>query len=78
MGKIFKTVAIFMGVLLINIGFSGASPQPPGVGGVLPDFSLAVPTNDAHQSYLGVAGKEAFSIPEIKADVVIIQIFSMY
>ena len=78
MGKIFKTVGIFMGVLLINAGFSGASSQPPAVGGVLPDFSLAVPKNDDHQSYLGVAGKDAFQIPEIKAEVVIIEIFSMY
>jgi len=78
MGKIFKTIAIFMGVLLIHIGISDASSQPPAVGGALPDFSLAVPQNGDHQSYLGLAGKEAFSIPEIKADVVIIQIFSMY
>lgn len=78
MGKIFKTIAIFMGVLLIHIGISDASSQPPVVGGELPEFSLAVPKNDDHQSYLGVAGKEAFSIPEINADVVIIQIFSMY
>ncbi|MGD9175749.1 MAG: TlpA family protein disulfide reductase, partial [Desulfobacterales bacterium] len=72
------TVAVLMGVLLLNIGFSGAGSQPPAVGGVLPDFSLAAPKNVDHQSYLGVAGKEAFSIPEIKADVVIVQIFSMY
>ena len=78
MGKICKTIAISVGILLITIGFSGASSQPPAVGGVLPDFSLAVPKNDDHQNYLGVAGREAFNIPEIKADVVIIQIFSMY
>ncbi len=78
MGKIFKTVAILMGVLLLNTGFSSADSQPPAVGGVLPEFSLLVPKNDDHQRYLGVAGKEAFSIPEIKANVVIIEIFSMY
>ena len=78
MGKFIKTVAVLLGVLLLNTGFSSADSQPPAVGGVLPDFALAVPKNVDHQSYLGVAGKEAFSIPEIKADVVIIQIFSMY
>ena len=78
MGKIFKTIAISIGVLLIHTGFSGASSQPPAVGGVLPEFSLAVPKSDDHRTYLGVASKEIFSIPEIKADVVIIQIFSMY
>jgi hypothetical protein len=78
MGKIFKTAAVLTGFLLMNFSFSNAGSQPPAVGGVLPDFSLAVPKKIDHQSYLGVAGKEAFSIPEIKADVVIIQIFSMY
>ena len=78
MGKMFKTAAVLIGVLLLATGFASAASQPPSVGGVLPDFSLPVPKNDDHQSYLGVAGKETFSIPEIKADVVIIQIFSMY
>lgn len=78
MAKIFTTVAVLMGVLILTTGFSSANSQPPPVGGVLPDFSLSVPKNDDHQSYLGVSGKEAFAIPEIKADVVIIEIFSMY
>ena len=78
MGNIFKTAAVFIGVLLLTAGFSSAASQPPSVGGLLPDFSLAVPKSDDHQSYLGVTGKETFSIPEIKADIVIIQIFSMY
>ncbi len=78
MGKILKTVAVLMGVLLLSPGFSSADSQPPAVGGVLPEFSLSVPKNDDHQRYLGVAGKEAFSIPEIQAEVVIIEIFSMY
>ncbi|MDX1708017.1 MAG: hypothetical protein R3274_05415 [Desulfobacterales bacterium] len=78
MGKRFKTVAVLMGVILMGAGFSSASSQPPAVGGLLPEFSLSAPKNDDHQKYLGVVGKEAFTIPEIEADVVIIQIFSMY
>ncbi len=78
MGKILNLVAVLMGVILVGVGFSSASSQPPPVGGVLPDFSLSVPKNNDHQKYLGVVGKEAFTIPEIEADVVIIQIFSMY
>ncbi|MGD2100297.1 MAG: hypothetical protein PVG35_22205 [Desulfobacterales bacterium] len=78
MGKILKTAAVLIGVLLFHTGFASANSQPPAVGGVLPDFSLAVPQNDEYRNYLGVAGKEFFTIPEIKADVVIIEIFSMY
>ena len=78
MVEIYKYTAILMGVLLLTAGFSSADSQPPAVGGVLPEFTLSVPRNDAHQNYLGVVGKDAFSIPEIRADVVIIEIFSMY
>lgn len=78
MGRILKTLAALTGVVLLHISFASADSQPPAVGGVLPDFSLAVPKNDAQQSYLGVSGKEVFTIPEIEADVVIIEIFSMY
>jgi hypothetical protein len=59
-------------------GFSWADSQPPAVGGVLPEFALPVPKSLEHQDYLGIGGKEAFSIPEIRADIVIIEIFSMY
>jgi hypothetical protein len=78
MGSIFKYLAVFFGVLLVSTGFSWADPQPPAVGGVLPEFTLPVPKGDAHQEYLGLAGKESFKISEIGADVVIIEIFSMY
>ncbi|MGD8393540.1 MAG: hypothetical protein PVH74_18550, partial [Desulfobacterales bacterium] len=69
---------VILGAFLLGAGFSNAATQPPAVGGVLPDFSLAVPKNVDHQRYLGIADKASFTIPEIKADVVIIQIFSMY
>ncbi len=73
-----KYVVGLLGVFLLSASFTSADSQAPAVGGVLPDFSLAVPQNDEHQKYLGLAGKEAFSIPEIRAEVVIIEIFSMY
>lgn len=78
MVTIFKYLAVFIAALLVSAGFSRADSQPPAVGGVLPEFALPVPQNDEQQQYLGVAGKESFTIPEIKAEVVIIEIFSMY
>ena len=78
MAAIFKYLVIFLGVLIVCAGFSWAESQPPAVGGVLPEFRLPVPKSDAHQDYLGVGGKAVFSIPEIRAEVVIIEIFSMY
>jgi hypothetical protein len=56
----------------------GAASQPPAVGGKLPEITLAAPQNTELQLYLGVGGKQTFAIPEIKAEVVLIEIFSMY
>ena len=46
--------------------------------GVLPEIVLSVPANQDLQKYLGLSGKKTFTIPEIKTEVVIIEIFSMY
>jgi hypothetical protein len=78
MGMIYKYLVIFLGILLVSAGFARAASQPPAVGGQLPEFTLPVPKSDEHQEYLGLAGKDAFKINEISADVVIIEIFSMY
>lgn len=59
-------------------GLAGAETHPPAEGGVLPGIVLEVPENSELQQYLGVVGKQTFTIPEIKAEVVIIEIFSMY
>ena len=78
MRAILKYLVVFYVSVLVFAGISWADSQAPPVGGVLPEFALPVPKTDEHQRYLGVAGKEFFSIPEIKAEVVIIEIFSMY
>jgi hypothetical protein len=57
---------------------AGAASQPPAVGGKLPEIGLAAPPDTELQMYLGVSGKATFAIPEIKAEVVLIEIFSMY
>lgn len=55
-----------------------AANQPPPEGGVLPNFQLPVPEAPRYRQYLGLDQKSVFSIPDIKAEVVIIEIFSMY
>lgn len=47
-------------------------------GGRLPDFQLPVPKRIAERDYLGTKGRGFFKIPEVQAEVVIIQVFSMY
>ena len=55
-----------------------ARSNPPEKGEILPDATLAVPDNPVHRDYLGLSQGKTFKIPEIKATVVIIEIFSMY
>lgn len=61
--------------------FSVQAAAPPVVGEPLPDFKLPAPKNSADKNYLGVSGmffSGPFAIPQIKAKVVIVQVFSMY
>jgi peroxiredoxin len=57
-----------------------AAGSPPVVGGTLPDIKLPIPKDSAEKNYLdlGFFGFGTFKIPEIKAKLVIIEIFSMY
>ena len=51
---------------------------PPAEGGILPKISLPVPEDEGYRKYLGLKGEGTFLIPQIKAKVVLIEIFSMY
>jgi len=70
-------MAGIVGILLFS-GLISASANPPAEGGELPAIDMAVPQNTEHQEYLGIGGSKTFTIPEIKAEVVLIEIFSMY
>jgi len=72
-----QTVTIVMLVVLCGPAVVMAT-SPPKQGGVLPDITLATPTDTTERDYLGLPGGDTFKIPQIKAEVVIIQIFSMY
>jgi len=47
------------------------------IGGKL-DFTLPAPENELHKAYLGLLNDDPFFIGQIKSDIVIIEIFSMY
>jgi len=64
--------------LFLSGASAAANSQAPAVGGQLPEIELAAPQETELQLYLGVNGKQTFAIPEIKAEVVLIEIFSMY
>ena len=50
----------------------------PAAGQRLPEIELAAPQDPQHARYLGLDSEDRFKVSRLKADVLIIQIFSMY
>jgi thiol-disulfide isomerase/thioredoxin len=76
-GTYLPIVAIGL-ISLIVCNLNLAANLPPVKGGVLPQIKLPVPEDPDEKEYLGLPGSSFFRIPQIKAKVVIIEIFSMY
>jgi hypothetical protein len=74
---IFFLVCI-IGLMAIANYKTMAGNKPPVKGDVLPSFELVAPADSGIKSYLGVTGGKRFTIPQIKAEVVIIGLFSRY
>ncbi len=72
-----RTMVIAVFFLMLHSG-SALAASGQQTGGVLPDIDLPVPEDATRKSYLGLSGEGLFQIPQIKAEVVIIEIFSMY
>ena len=65
--------------MLILFSSAAWAGTPPPVGGTLPDFSLETPKDGGERGYLGLSFfSRSFKVPELKAQVVLIEIFSMY
>lgn len=78
MKKAFTILSFVLISLMLATSPVFATVHPPEEEGVLPEMILTVPEESDHQKYLGITGKKTFIAPQIKAEVVIIEIFSMY
>jgi peroxiredoxin len=72
-----SSLVFFLAVFMMT-AICAAEISPPQVGGVFPEIELLKPINSAELKYLGLSGSGIFKIQQVKADVVIIEIFSMY
>jgi peroxiredoxin len=68
-------LGIWMGLNILPEVLAGDVPRP---GDPLPSITLPAPEEGAHKTYLGLSEGDSFRISQIKARVVIIEIFSMY
>lgn len=75
-----KKVSIFsvLVYLFLSTGTVFAATEPPQTGGLLPEITLSVPQEPENQKYLGLSGEGQFAIPQVEADVVLVEFFSMY
>jgi len=55
-----------------------AAGRTPSTGEPFPDVSLAMPEKALQKEYLGLKGSGSFRLSQIKAELLIIEIFSMY
>ena len=78
MKRILTIVTLIAVSFLFNDSSILAANKPPQKGETLPVINLPAPKTAAENSYLGLSGDGSFKIPQIKARVVIIEIFSLY
>jgi len=78
MKKIYLTLPVITILLLTLVSPVLPANKPPAKGETLPVFNLPIPKSPAEKAYLGLSGDGLFKIPQIKAKVVIVEIYSMY
>jgi len=78
MGRKTKIVLIIMSFLIFCVQSVLAAGHTPAKGEAFPNITLPVPEKASEMDYLGVTGKGSLMISQIKADLVILEIFSMY
>ncbi|MDJ0810757.1 MAG: redoxin domain-containing protein [Desulfobacterales bacterium] len=79
MSKVRRTLLFTLMLLLSGLyALAAAAASPPAEGGKLPDIQLEVPADPSQRAYLGLPEANVFTIPQIDADIVIVEIFSMY
>ncbi|MCX5883320.1 MAG: redoxin domain-containing protein [Deltaproteobacteria bacterium] len=76
--KKLRMIWTILACLLFLPAFLAAEVAPPAEGGKLPDIRLTIPADAGYQTYLGIKGEGTFFLPQVKASVVIVEIFSMY
>jgi peroxiredoxin len=78
MKKIYLTLPVIIILLLTLVSPVLPANKPPAKGETLPVFNLPIPKSPAEKGYLSLSGDGLFKIPQIKARVVIVEIYSMY
>lgn len=77
-GHKFILLPIFILSLIFPVLSAGSAEPTPLKGGSFPSAPLSIPEKIGEREYLGLSGNKPFTVSQIKAELVIIEIFSMY
>ncbi len=69
---------LFAACWFLLSGTAFPTPQGPPVGEKPPEIRLKTPEAPNLRAYLGLGKKDTFTLSDIQAEVVVIEIFSMY
>jgi peroxiredoxin len=69
---------IMLAMFMAFVQAVSAADLTPATGEPFPDITLAMPEKPIHKEYLGLKGNGSFKVSQIKAELLIIEIFSMY
>ena len=73
-----RIILFFIIVSLTCLCQVAFAAECPSEGNVFPEITLSVPQTEQGKTYLGITEAETFKLSQIKAKIVIIEIFSMY
>ncbi len=73
-----KRFLLFVVMFLLAGSGVAAAIEPPQAGQTFPAMKLIKPSDKTDLKYLGLSGSGEFSVNQIKARAVIVQVFSMY
>ena len=76
--RTFHRLVVIASLALAFIPLKALATRAPQQGDVFPAINLTIPKDPEHRGYLGLKGEGEFKVPQIKAEAVIIEIFSMY
>lgn len=71
-------VLIVMSCLILFVQSIHAGDRTPLKGEAFPQIILSVPERAPEKDYLGLTGKGIFKVSQIKAELIILEIFSIY
>jgi peroxiredoxin len=76
--RIVSAVSIFLMLTVAGLGLCDTSKQISVNADILADLNFNSPENLADKKYLGLSDGKNFKLPQVKARLLILQIFSMY